>query len=102
MSSISRILRSKFGKGEEEEADLERKEAEESEKKTKHSIDGILSERGKACVLDPQRRASGIPDGVPVPFRPYSWRQLCWSSRVRPRVTLATQDSSISFLLSLV
>lgn len=47
MSSISRILRSKFGKGEEEEADLERKEAEESEKKAKHSIDGILSERGK-------------------------------------------------------
>ncbi|XP_069882391.1 paired box protein Pax-3 [Dipodomys merriami] len=45
VSSISRILRSKFGKGEEEEADLERKEAEESEKKAKHSIDGILSER---------------------------------------------------------
>lgn len=49
MSSISRILRSKFGKGEEEEADLERKEAEESEKKAKHSIDGILSERGKGA-----------------------------------------------------
>lgn len=47
VSSISRILRSKFGKGEEEEVDLERKEAEESEKKAKHSIDGILSERGK-------------------------------------------------------
>lgn len=47
VSSISRILRSKFGKGEEEEADLERKDAEESEKKAKHSIDGILSERGK-------------------------------------------------------
>ena len=47
VSSISRILRSKFGKGEEEEADLERKETEESEKKAKHSIDGILSERGK-------------------------------------------------------
>ncbi|XP_003272466.2 paired box protein Pax-3 isoform X2 [Nomascus leucogenys] len=50
VSSISRILRSKFGKGEEEEADLERKEAEESEKKAKHSIDGILSERGKVLV----------------------------------------------------
>lgn len=47
VSSISRILRSKFGKGEEEDADLDRKEAEESEKKAKHSIDGILSERGK-------------------------------------------------------
>ncbi|KAL7990850.1 hypothetical protein Chor_014280, partial [Crotalus horridus] len=47
LSSISRILRSKFGKGEEEEeeGELERKEAEESEKKAKHSIDGILSER---------------------------------------------------------
>ncbi|XP_047626215.1 paired box protein Pax-3-like [Phacochoerus africanus] len=55
VSSISRILRSKFGKGEEEEADLERKEAEESEKKTKHSIDGILSERGK------RRRAGRRP-----------------------------------------
>lgn len=47
MSSISRILRSKFGKGEEEEAELERKEVEEGDKKAKHSIDGILSERGK-------------------------------------------------------
>lgn len=46
-------MRSKFGKGEEEEVDLERKEAEESEKKAKHSIDGILSERGK-------RRAEGL------------------------------------------
>ncbi|XP_034295314.1 paired box protein Pax-3 isoform X4 [Pantherophis guttatus] len=45
VSSISRILRSKFGKGEEEEGELERKEAEENEKKAKHSIDGILSER---------------------------------------------------------
>ena len=57
VSSISRILRSKFGKGEEEEADLERKEAEESEKKAKHSIDGILSERGK------RRRAERRPAG---------------------------------------
>lgn len=101
MSSISRILRSKFGKGEDEEADLERKEAEESEKKTKHSIDGILSERGKASALDPQRRASGIPDGVPAPFRPYSWQQLCWSSRVRPSVTLATHLFLVIFGLIL-
>lgn len=57
VSSISRILRSKFGKGEEEEVDLERKEAEESEKKAKHSIDGILSERGK------RRRAQGPSQG---------------------------------------
>ncbi|XP_039242737.1 paired box protein Pax-3-like [Pipra filicauda] len=45
VSSISRILRSKFGKGEEEEAELERKEVEDGDKKAKHSIDGILSER---------------------------------------------------------
>ncbi|GAB0193491.1 paired box protein Pax-3 [Grus japonensis] len=51
VSSISRILRSKFGKGEEEEAELERKEVEEGDKKAKHSIDGILSER--EAVLGP-------------------------------------------------
>lgn len=60
VSSISRILRSKFGKGEEEEeeGELERKEAEESEKKAKHSIDGILSERGKGGRL-PRTRWRG-------------------------------------------
>lgn len=58
VSSISRILRSKFGKGEEEEADLERKEAEESEKKAKHSIDGILSERGKRLRAEGLRRGA--------------------------------------------
>ena len=66
VSSISRILRSKFGKGEEEEADLERKEAEESEKKAKHSIDGILSERGK------RRRAGRRPGGPAPPRTPRS------------------------------
>ncbi|XP_029789126.1 paired box protein Pax-3-like [Suricata suricatta] len=66
VSSISRILRSKFGKGEEEEADLERKEAEESEKKAKHSIDGILSERGK------QRRAPAARGGPTPRPRPRS------------------------------
>lgn len=70
VSSISRILRSKFGKGEEEEADLERKEAEESEKKAKHSIDGILSERGE-CLAAPgavcsrPRRAADVGAGSP-------------------------------------
>ncbi|XP_035744730.1 paired box protein Pax-3 [Egretta garzetta] len=49
VSSISRILRSKFGKGEEEEAELERKEVEEGDKKAKHSIDGILSERAPSA-----------------------------------------------------
>lgn len=71
MSSISRILRSKFGKGEEEEVDLERKEAEESEKKAKHSIDGILSERGKraprACAGADSRALALGPEGGPAP-----------------------------------
>ncbi|XP_069069559.1 paired box protein Pax-3 isoform X1 [Pleurodeles waltl] len=55
VSSISRILRSKFGRGEDddddedEEAENERKEMEESEKKTKHSIDGILRERAPSA-----------------------------------------------------
>lgn len=64
VSSISRILRSKFGKGEEEEVDLERKEAEESEKKAKHSIDGILSERGKRRArAGENRRAAALGAG---------------------------------------
>ncbi|KAL4664663.1 hypothetical protein H8959_008646, partial [Pygathrix nigripes] len=62
VSSISRILRSKFGKGEEEEADLERKEAEESEKKAKHSIDGILSERASAPQSDEGSDIDSEPD----------------------------------------
>lgn len=59
-------MRSKFGKGEEEDVDLERKEAEESEKKAKHSIDGILSERGKRL------RAEGLAgaDGLALRWRP--------------------------------
>jgi len=59
VSSISRILRSKFGKGEEEEAELERKEVEESDKKAKHSIDGILSERGKVLFAPRSPRSPG-------------------------------------------
>lgn len=96
VSSISRILRSKFGKGEEEEAELERKEVEEGDKKAKHSIDGILSERGKipfapcfpqspwtsqgqACMLvdincspSPRAhaRAGASPDGVAATTHP--------------------------------
>lgn len=64
VSSISRILRSKFGKGEEEEADLERKEAEESEKKAKHSIDGILSERGKRRRSGRRSPGRHLPDSA--------------------------------------
>ncbi|NXS80734.1 PAX3 protein, partial [Erpornis zantholeuca] len=60
--SISRILRSKFGKGEEEEAELERKEVEEGDKKAKHSIDGILSERASAPQSDEGSDIDSEPD----------------------------------------
>ena len=55
MSSISRVLRIKFGKKEEE--DEGDKKEEDGEKKAKHSIDGILSERGK------RRRSERRPAG---------------------------------------
>ncbi|XP_072897040.1 paired box protein Pax-3b isoform X4 [Hemitrygon akajei] len=45
VSSISRILRSKFGKKEDEEEDCGRKDYEDGDKKTKHSIDGILADK---------------------------------------------------------
>lgn len=48
VSSISRIMRTKFGgKGEEEEEEdeLEKKELEDSERRAKHSIEGILGDR---------------------------------------------------------
>ncbi|NXR48983.1 PAX3 protein, partial [Hippolais icterina] len=57
-----RILRSKFGKGEEEEAELERKEVEEGDKKAKHSIDGILSERASAPQSDEGSDIDSEPD----------------------------------------
>ena len=45
MSSISRVLRIKFGKKEEDdEAD---KKEDDGEKKAKHSIDGILGDKGR-------------------------------------------------------
>lgn len=51
MSSISRVLRIKFGKKEEDdEAD---KKEDDGEKKAKHSIDGILGDKGR----EPSRHA---------------------------------------------
>uniref|UniRef100_A0A7N8Y3I1 Paired box protein Pax-7-like n=1 Tax=Mastacembelus armatus TaxID=205130 RepID=A0A7N8Y3I1_9TELE len=44
VSSISRVLRARFGKKDEED-DCDKKN-EDGEKKTKHSIDGILSDKG--------------------------------------------------------
>lgn len=48
VSSISRIMRSKFGgKGDEDddEDEIEKKELEESDRRAKHSIEGILGDR---------------------------------------------------------
>lgn len=55
MSSISRVLRIKFGKKEDDD-DGDKKE-EDGEKKAKHSIDGILGDKGR----DPPR-----PSGAPL------------------------------------
>ncbi|TKS76894.1 Paired box protein [Collichthys lucidus] len=45
VSSISRVLRARFGKKEDEE-ECDKKD-EDGEKKTKHSIDGILGDKGR-------------------------------------------------------
>ncbi|XP_054625173.1 paired box protein Pax-7-like isoform X4 [Dunckerocampus dactyliophorus] len=45
VSSISRILRARFGKKDDEEEECFKKD-EEEDKKTKHSIDGILRDKG--------------------------------------------------------
>lgn len=45
VSSISRVLRARFGKKDDEE-ECDKKE-EDGEKKTKHSIDGILGDKGR-------------------------------------------------------
>nr|XP_061797754.1 paired box protein Pax-3-like isoform X6 [Nerophis lumbriciformis] len=48
VSSISRVMRSKFGgknDEEEDEDDLEKSELEESDRRAKHSIEGILGDR---------------------------------------------------------
>lgn len=53
VSSISRILRCKFGgNGEDEEDDdeVEKRELEENERRAKHSIDGILGDRCKLFI----------------------------------------------------
>lgn len=55
MSAISRVMRSKFGgPGEDDEDDEEvvKREMEESEPRTKHSIDGILGDRCEYMIND--------------------------------------------------
>uniref|UniRef100_A0A8C8S4C2 Paired box 7 n=1 Tax=Pelusios castaneus TaxID=367368 RepID=A0A8C8S4C2_9SAUR len=58
VSSISRVLRIKFGKKEEED-DCDKKE-EDGEKKAKHSIDGILGDKGNR--LDEGSDVESEPD----------------------------------------
>ncbi|XP_077312456.1 paired box protein Pax-7 isoform X6 [Lithobates pipiens] len=58
VSSISRVLRIKFGKKEEDD-DCDKKE-EDGEKKTKHSIDGILGDKGNR--LDEGSDVESEPD----------------------------------------
>lgn len=50
VSSISRIMRGKFGgrcDEEEDEDEIEKKELEDNERRAKHSIEGILGDRCK-------------------------------------------------------
>lgn len=50
VSSISRIMRGKFGvkcDDEEDEDEIEKKEQEDNERRAKHSIEGILGDRCK-------------------------------------------------------
>ncbi|KAM9752437.1 paired box protein Pax-7-like isoform 2-T2 [Menidia menidia] len=58
VSSISRVLRARFGKKDDEE-DCDKKD-EDGEKKAKHSIDGILSDKG--CRMDEVSDVESEPD----------------------------------------
>lgn len=49
VSSISRVLRARFGKKDDED-ECDKKE-EDGEKKTKHSIDGILGDKGRPVEI---------------------------------------------------
>lgn len=59
MSSISRVLRIKFGKKEEDD-ETDKKE-DDGEKKAKHSIDGILGDKGRQPSRDTRRRSPPFP-----------------------------------------
>ncbi|XP_072223968.1 paired box protein Pax-7-like isoform X2 [Leuresthes tenuis] len=58
VSSISRVLRARFGKKDDDE-DCDKKD-EDGEKKTKHSIDGILGDKG--CRMDEVSDVESEPD----------------------------------------
>lgn len=55
MSAISRIMRSRFGGvGDDDDDDdvVMKREMQENEPRTKHSIDGILGDRCKSAIYD--------------------------------------------------
>nr|XP_061797752.1 paired box protein Pax-3-like isoform X4 [Nerophis lumbriciformis] len=65
VSSISRVMRSKFGgknDEEEDEDDLEKSELEESDRRAKHSIEGILGDRCSASHSDEGSDVESEPD----------------------------------------
>lgn len=79
MSSISRVLRIKFGKKEEDD-DGDKKE-DDGEKKAKHSIDGILGDKGRdpPCQprLSPRFPGAGVRAGeesIVLRFCAPDWR----------------------------
>lgn len=94
MSSISRVLRIKFGKKEDdEEGD---KKEEDGEKKAKHSIDGILGDKGRSlprsATTSPRARScrrtlsrrgrSGKSRGSPGRSAAWVWKALGARRRV--------------------
>ena len=86
VSSISRVLRARFGKKEDED-ECDKKD-ESGEKKTKHSIDGILGEKGKntgSFSLSPARLWSCGPCG-PSAFLHLHMRAESPSAGQQPRL----------------
>ncbi|XP_059911324.1 paired box protein Pax-7-like [Gadus macrocephalus] len=73
VSSISRVLRARFGKKEDED-ECDKKE-EDGEKKTKHSIDGILGDKGREPTWPPARGGPVVCTGALLCLN-----QLCGSA----------------------
>ncbi|KAF7692579.1 paired box protein Pax-3, partial [Silurus meridionalis] len=91
VSSISRILRCKFGgNGEDEEDDdeVEKRELEENERRAKHSIDGILGDRCPDILLTSFRNlASALNSGL------LGWDRITF--RKAPRSSHSDEGSDI-------
>lgn len=84
MSSISRVLRIKFGKKEEDD-DGDKKE-DDGEKKAKHSIDGILGDKGR----DPP----AVHAERPLPHAPACRPGVTIASLLCPRLAGRTSGES--------